>query len=145
MDKKTAVNAGLESLAVALIVTPEPVSTVLGISLLGYTRLTGNQKETPRKHRKEDFSDLYAYKIDLVNKATINYRIYPTRPGQLISNWPNATNLRNRPELYDSFHTKSFYKKPASPSGLQPAGLLGEPRSKNSSKFIAPKRPANQK
>jgi hypothetical protein len=144
MDKKSAVTMGLESLAVALIVTPEPVSTVVGISLLGYTRLTANQKEIVSKRNRKDFEDCYVYKIDLVNKATINYRIYPTRQGQLPSNWPNVANLCNRPELWNSYHATSSPRKQLTPYKPQPAGLLGSPKSPSKARFIAPKRTANQ-
>jgi len=145
MDKKTAVNVGLESLAVALIVSPEPVSTVLGISLLGYTRLSGQQKETIKNHRRRDFEDYYAYKINLVNKSTINYQIRSTRQGQLPSDWPSIANLCDRPELWNSYQTSSSNKRQITSSGPQPAGLLGAPKSKSNYKFIAPKRSTNQK
>ncbi len=144
MNKRNAVSIGLESLAVALIISPEPVSTVLGISLLGYTRLNNQQTENKYNRHLESFDEQYEYKINIINKSTINYNVYTTRPGQLPV-WSNMVSLCDRPEIWKSYRTNSPRKSQITTSNLQPAGLLGAPKSKNSSKFIAPKKPPSRK
>jgi hypothetical protein len=74
---------GLEPLALALIFTPEPVTTVAGLALLGYSAHLSSRKETCRLRLKSPFEGFYSYSVQMMNKSTISYRIFTTRPGQL--------------------------------------------------------------
>ena len=74
---------GLEPLALALILAPEPVTTVAGFALLGYSTCVNRQKEAHRFNKKISFNNFYSYSIKKINNSTINYRIFTTREGQL--------------------------------------------------------------
>jgi hypothetical protein len=74
---------GLEPLALALILAPEPVTTVAGFALLGYVALSNSRKEAHRVHQKGPFDGFYSYSIKMINNSTITYNIFTTREGQL--------------------------------------------------------------
>jgi hypothetical protein len=76
-------STGLEPLALALILAPEPVTTVAGFALLGYAMCMRKQKEAYHYRIKSPFEGFYAYSIQMLNKSTITYQIFTTRPGQL--------------------------------------------------------------
>lgn len=77
-------NTGLEPLALALILAPEPVTTVAGFALLGYVALANHRhKETRRVYPGNNFSNFYSYSMKMINSSTITYRIFTTREGQL--------------------------------------------------------------
>ena len=80
---------GLEPLALALIFTPEPVTTIAGISLLGYAaHAKQQQKKSITGRLKSSFNDLFTYEIKMDNHSSITYYVYPTREGQLPLSWP---------------------------------------------------------
>ncbi|MEJ2740289.1 MAG: hypothetical protein P8105_10780 [Dehalococcoidia bacterium] len=74
---------GLEPLALALIFTPEPVTTVAGFALLGYSACLSSRKQAHRPRLRSPFEGFYSYSIKMMNKSTISYQIFTTRPGQL--------------------------------------------------------------
>jgi hypothetical protein len=75
---------GLEPLALALILAPEPVTTVAGVALLGFVAIANHcHKETPRVYHSNNFNSFYSYSMKMVNNSTITYRIFTTREGQL--------------------------------------------------------------
>jgi hypothetical protein len=75
---------GLEPLALALILAPEPVTTVAGFALLGFVTLANQRnKETRHAYRSNNFNNFYSYSMKMVNNSTITYRIFTTREGQL--------------------------------------------------------------
>jgi hypothetical protein len=74
---------GLEPLAVALILAPEPATTVAGIALLGYAACMKQRKETRRIRVKGPFENFYSFSTKMMNNSTISYRIFTTRQGQL--------------------------------------------------------------
>jgi hypothetical protein len=84
---------GLKPLAMALIFAPEPLTTIAGIGLLGYTAYAGRKKEAKPRRRKNASGSFYTYRIDKVNDSTITYQIFTTRQGQLPLIWPAMTKL----------------------------------------------------
>ena len=128
----TPIWTGLESLALALIFIPEPVTTVIGVGLLGYVQKKRiEQQQASRHHRLPYlFRDYYNCKVQMIRGSSIAYRVSTTREGQL----PLARSTIAR--LYESRREWEYYHKTlnARPritatrsSAQQPAGLLKTP------------------
>ena len=90
----------LGSLALALIFTPEPTTTIAGIGLLSFARKRRRQKPISWNGPTNRFEGYYTYKIDMVNGGTIIFQMFPTRQGQLPLTWPNIAKLHRRPEVW---------------------------------------------
>ena len=90
--------SGLQPLAMALIFTPEPLTTIAGIGLLGYAAHARRQAEKKRHRLKSAFKNFYNYKINKVNNSTLSYQIFTTRQGQLPLIWPDMTKLYYKPQ-----------------------------------------------
>ena len=91
-DMKTRSYAGLESLALALIFAPEPVTTIVGSGLLAYAKYA-KHKERSVARRKLARSIPYLYKVYMTDRKRIAFHITATRPGQLPLTWPITAKL----------------------------------------------------
>jgi hypothetical protein len=131
---KTQVLAGLESMALALIFIPEPVTTFIGMGLLAYTqKMRLEQRELVSRQRPPyTFHDYYNCTVNMVRGSAIAYRISTTMQGQL----PLACSTISK--LYENRWEWEAYRKTINlkmksrvnivrPSALQPAGLLKTP------------------
>ncbi len=130
MSATSTYRAGLQSLALALIFMPEPVSTVVGLGLLGVSRAI----ETPRPnnfHRlSSGLSDHFDYRLTLKGNSAIAVELKPKRHGQLPRAYPRIAKLQDNPEALKSLQDRvqsQLKKSAASPSALEPAGLLKPP------------------
>jgi len=122
--------AGLQSLALALIFMPEPVSTVVGLALLAVSRTI----ETPRPnnfHRLSNgISDHFDYKLAMRGDSTIAVEFKPKRHGQLPRTYPRVARLQDNPEALKSLQEKAqlqLRSRMVTSSVLEPAGLPKPP------------------
>ncbi len=142
---KAAYYAGLQTLALALIFMPEPVTTVVGVGLLNYARLA-NRRQPNRKHRLiSTFEDHYNYKMNLINGTVINYQLSPRRYGQLPKSYPNMAKLLDNHYVLRTLRERAQRHFPTNSttfSRLEPAGLMKAPRREGLVRCFPPKPPS---
>jgi hypothetical protein len=130
---KSAVNTGLESLALALLVMPDPFTTIAGVGLLAYTQTTKQRRPTGLRRLKSTFQDYYTYRMDMKDGMTITFQMFPTRQGQLPNSYPKIAKLHDDPQVVKALRQKA---PPQSKAGhapfskVEPAGLLRPPKPK---------------
>jgi len=98
IDMNKGLSRGLESVALALIFAPEPVTTFVGIGLLAATRATKVNRvaSTPSARPSDRFEDLYNYRIVRTTRNSLAYRVAPLRDGSM----PHAPSQRVK--LYET-------------------------------------------
>jgi hypothetical protein len=139
---KTASNAGLQSLALALIFMPEPFTTPIGIVLLGYARVASRQKPAVPRRVISTFEDHYSYKIKLVNGTAINFELSARRHGQMPKAYPSIARLQDNPQALKAMRARAKGQSPytSTPfSKLEPAGLMRGPRLKDRAALATPR------
>lgn len=139
---KTASNAGLQSLALALIFMPEPFTTPIGIVLLTYARLASQQRPTVPRRAISTFEDHYTYRMSLVNSSTINVQLSPRRHGQMPKAYPNIARLQDNPQALKALRARAKGQSPYTSipfSKLEPAGLMRGPRLKDRAALATPR------
>ena len=132
---------GLKPLAVALMFVPDPVTTVLGVGLLGYIKYMKEQGEIIRRRIPAIIEGYYSYRIDMPNKSTITFQMSTTRQGQLPFPQRKTYKLCDTPQARvesQKAGNRQTRSHPTLSSGPQPAGLLGKLQSRDS-KFFAPR------
>ena len=132
---------GLKPLALALMFVPDPVTTVLGVGLLGYVKYMKQQGEIIRRRVPGIIEGYYSYRIDMPNKSTITFQMSPTRQGQLPFPQRKTYNLCDTPQTRMELQktgNRQTRAHPSRSSAPQPAGLLGKLQSRDS-KFFAPR------
>jgi hypothetical protein len=106
MSIRFPLHMGLEPLAVALILAPEPATTVIGIGLLAYSRtqryLQGKEQEKARLRAHPLPS--YTHKMKLVRGETIVYQTCTKHAGQLPAVSPAGKGLYYDPCLWQSYY-----------------------------------------
>ena len=146
MQTGTLLNRGLEPLAVALILAPEPATTVIGIGLLAYARtqryLARKEREIAR-HRIHTVPD-HTYRMKLVRGETIVYQTSPVHTGQLPCVCAPEKGLYYDPALWRSYFQQArrkvrIEKEPIVARPALAASSVNRPAT-NGSAF---KRPAN--
>lgn len=139
---KAAYSAGLQTLALALIFMPEPVTTVVGVGLLNYARHANKQKPTGLRRLTNTFEDHYTYKMNLIKGTTINVQLSPRRHGQLPKAYPNIARLQDNPQALKALRERANRQSQANRkpfSGLQTPGLLWSPKSMGPTRTSAPR------
>jgi len=133
-------STGLQSIALALIFMPEPFTTPIGIALLAYIRVTGQQKPVTVRRLTNTFEDHYTYKLNMVRGTTINYQLSPRRHGQLPGSYPKIARLQDNPQFIKAVRqrTKRQYTC-TSFSKLEPAGLMRGPRLRDRAALATPR------
>jgi len=91
-DMKAQSYVGLESLALALIFAPEPMTTIVGSGLLAYAKYAKHRERSAARHRLA-LSIPYLYRVYMADRKNIAFHITATRPGQLPLTWPIAAKL----------------------------------------------------
>ncbi|MBM3120158.1 MAG: hypothetical protein FJ006_11560 [Chloroflexi bacterium] len=140
---KTAYSAGLQSLALALIFMPEPITTVVGVGLLNYARVARKQRPTVLRPVINTFEDHYTYRMNLINNTTINVQLSPRRHGQMPKVYPSITRLHDNPQALKALHERAQRQAQTNTtpfSKLEPAGLMKPPRPKSQTRYFTPKR-----
>jgi len=142
---KSPFQSKLEPLALALVFTPEPITTIAGIGLLGYarTRQMRKQRRTSRYHAGNTFGRHYTYRIDMVRGTTITFQTFATRQGQLPLTWPNVTKLYHMPQVKVPYRKAANQGSKINPShlpGRQREVVLGRPKSSSRTMFPGPRR-----
>src|SRR4030042_2208564 len=143
---KSAYYTGLQSIALALIFMPEPVTTVIGVGLLSYARSAGQQRPVTVRRLANTFEDNYSYRLNMVRGTNINYQLSARRHGQLPRVYPSGAKLQNNPQVVKILKEKA--KRPytcASFSKLEPAGLMRGPKLKDRAALAVPRNLSNPK
>ena len=139
---KSPFQSKLEPLALALVFAPEPITTVAGIGLLGYTRTRHliQRKNTSRHRVGSTFGRHYKYRIEMVRGTTITYQTFAIRQGQLPLTWPNVTKLYHLPQVRVS-HRKTASQRSKTNTSLLPGRQLDAAlgRSKSNSRTMLPR------
>jgi len=141
INMKTPFHSVLESLALALIFTPEPTTTIAGIGLLSLTRTMRCRKGIRRNRLTNGVEGYYTYRIDMVDGRTITFQVFPIRQGQLSLTWPNIGKLYSSPEAWEAFRAGANQASKATPSpvsGLRQASLLRTPKRGSYARLFAP-------
>ena len=102
---KNSTHTRIGPLALALIFIPEPVTTAVGIGLLGYSRVRNmlqQQQDIACTRLKRTFDGFYGYKIQMTGKDSIAFQTFTTRQGQLPLTWPNITKVYHTPQVWES-------------------------------------------
>jgi len=128
---KSTYYAGLQSLALALIFMPEPITTVVGVGLLSYARNTGRQRPVSVRRLTNTFEDHYSYKLNMARGTTITVQLSPKRHGQLPRAYPQVAKLQDNHQFLKALRERTqrqsqFIRTPF--SKLEPAGLMRGPR-----------------
>jgi hypothetical protein len=86
---------GMETVALAMILAPEPFTTIPGIALLVAAKAakaaSGPSRPAPQKINR--FEDYYKYKVHDAGKGVVSYRIAPVRDGQIPHAPPHTVRL----------------------------------------------------
>lgn len=130
MSNASTYRAGLQSLALALIFMPEPVSTVVGLGLLGVSRAIGTPRPNNFRRLSNGISDHFDYKLAIRGNSTIAVEFKPKRHGQLPRAYPKIARLQDNPEALKSLQEKvqlQLKKGTTAPSALESAGMLRPP------------------
>jgi hypothetical protein len=145
---KSAYSAGLQSIALALIFMPEPVTTIIGVGLLSYARSTGQQRPATVRRLTNNFEDLYSYRLDILRSKTITYQLTPRRHGQLPSAYPSIARLQDNPQVLKAQRERAKRQSQSTStpfSKLEPAGLMRGPRIRDRAALVTPRNLPNPK
>ena len=145
---KPAYYVGLQSIALALIFMPEPLTTVVGAGLLGYARSAGQQRPAIARRLANTFEDHYSYKLNMVRSTTITYQLSPKRHGQMPGSYPRIAKLQDNPQFLKTSRerTKRQSQLTSAPfSKLEPAGLMRGPRLRDRAALATPRLMPNSK
>ncbi len=107
MSTTSAYRAGLQSLALALIFMPEPVTTVVGLGLLSVARHV--EKERPNNFRRlpKTLDEHFDYRIALKSGSLLTVEMVPRKPGQLPRAYPRAAGIQDNPEVFKAIRENS--------------------------------------
>ncbi|MBM4446128.1 MAG: hypothetical protein FJ023_02085 [Chloroflexi bacterium] len=144
---KSTYYAGLQSIALALIFMPEPVTTVIGVGLLSYARKNAKpQRPTNFRRLTNTFEDHYSYRVNMVRGTAINYQLSPRRHGQLPRAYPSIAKLQDNPQLVKALRERvQGQSARISYSKLEPAGLMRGPRIRDRAALATPQNMSNPK
>jgi hypothetical protein len=139
---KSAYYAGLQSLALALIFMPEPITTVVGVGLLSYATNTGRQGHVSVRRLTNTFEDHYSYRMDMLRGTTITYQLSPKRHGQMPKSYPRIAKLQDNHQVLKALRERTqrqsqFISTPF--SKLEPAGLMRGPRIRDRAALATPR------
>ena len=139
---KSVYYAGLQSLALALIFMPEPITTVVGVGLLSYARTAGQQRPASVRRLTNTFEDHYSYKLNMARGTTITYQLSPKRHGQMPKSYPRITKLQDNHQVLKALRERTqrqsqFINTPF--SKLEPAGLMRGPRLRDRAALATPR------
>ena len=98
---------GMETVALAMILAPEPFTTIPGIALMVTAKaVKATSRNTARiaPQKINRFDDYYRYKVHDVGKGKLAYRIAPIMEGQIPCSPPRAV------RLYDTKAWQSYRK-----------------------------------
>jgi hypothetical protein len=139
---KSAYYVGLQSIALALIFMPEPLTTLVGAGLLGYARSAGRQRPASTRRMPDNFEDHYSYKLNMTRSTTITYQLSPKRHGQMPESYPRIARLQDSPRYLKTLRerTKRQSQFTSAPfSKLEPAGLMRGPRLRDRAALATPR------
>lgn len=145
---KSAYQTGLQSVALALIFMPEPVTTIIGAGLLSYATGTGQQRPTTVRRPANNFEDLYSYRLDMLHSKTITYQLTPKRHGLLPGAYPSIARLQDNHQFLKAQRERAKRQSQSnntSFSKLEPAGLMRGPRIRDRAALATPRNLPNPK
>ncbi|MBL7062441.1 MAG: hypothetical protein ISS54_06875 [Dehalococcoidia bacterium] len=145
---KPAYYVGLQSIALALIFMPEPLTTVVGAGLLSYAKAKGRQRPASARRLADTFEDHYSYKMNMARSTTISYQLFPKRHGQMPESYPRVARLQDNPQFLKTSRERAkrqsqFTSAPF--SKLEPAGLMRGPRLRDRAALATPRLMPNSK
>jgi hypothetical protein len=85
-----------------MIFMPEPVTTFIGVGLLGYARSKKTGAEPELVCRRAYFSDIYSYDLKMKDGSVIHYQITGIREGQMPRKWPVTYTLHTADHIRES-------------------------------------------
>ena len=139
---KSAYYTGLQTVALALIFMPEPFTIPVGVALLDYVRRAKQRRPVGLRPPANPFHEHYTYRLDMKDKTTITFQMFPTRQGLLPRAYPKIAKLHDNPwtskTMYASAQRDSKHK-PTPSTKTEPAGLLRAPKPKAHTKLQATK------
>jgi len=125
---------------------PEPFTTPVGIALLAYVKVAGQQRPVTVRRPINTFEDRYSYKLNMVRGTTINYQLSPRRHGQLPRVYPSIAKLQDNPQVMKALRERAKRQYTGvSISKLEPAGLMRGPRLRDRAALATPRNLANPK
>ena len=139
---KSTYNAGLQSLALALIFMPEPFTTPFGVALLAYAKIASQQRPAIKRRLPDAFEDHYSYKLNMTRGTNITYQLSPKRHGQMPVAYPRTARLQDSPQYLKALRerTKRQSQLTSAPfSKLEPAGLMRGPRLRDRAALAKPR------
>jgi hypothetical protein len=148
MNSKAAYAAGLQSLALALIFMPEPITTPIGIVLLAYAKSMAAEKQTTPRRVINNFDDLYSYKLNMQRNSIISYELSARRHGQLPEAYPKIARIQDNPQYIKAIRARAKAQSPytSTPfSQLEPPGLMKGPKLKDRAALALPPKLPNPK
>lgn len=131
-----SLNKKIASLGLALIIMPEPFTTVFGIGLLAYAKLM-QLEEKSGLHRRGNILDYYyTCRLEMVDNRAIIYQMFSRLPGQLPKKLPSTPKLYSVPEVWESLQKTANHKiNPPFASRPKLTGLLRAPHLKTYQKL----------
>jgi len=139
---KSEYYVGLQSIALALIFMPEPLTTFVGVGLLSYARTAGRQRPAITRRLPDTFEDHYSYKLNMTRGTTLTYQLSPKRHGQMPESYPRTAKLQDNPQFLKALRerTKRQSQLSSAPfSKLEPAGLMRGPRLRDRAALATPR------
>ncbi len=130
MSTSSTYRAGLQSLALALIFMPEPVSTIIGLGLLGVSRAIETPRPNNFRYLSNGISDHFEYKLTMKGSSVIAVEFQPKRQGQLPKAYPRIARLQDNPEALKLLQERAqlqLKKRTTIAAALEPVGLLKPP------------------
>jgi hypothetical protein len=96
---------GLQSVALALILAPEPFTTIPGVILLAVAKAAGSKTNVTQRPSAR-FEDYYSSKVELKDNGRVSYGVAP-KPGRegLPHSLPKTT------KLYETGSWKNYRQK----------------------------------
>jgi hypothetical protein len=135
-------NGGLESLALVLIIAPDPITTIIGLGILAYARCVpkSSPSNIPRRIQNK-FSDMYSYKVHMTNGKRLTYQLNVKREGQLPASQVNANKLYSDSVAWNKYRQSVIRDARAKKSvltGQQRPGVLNRPNVMNHTRLVEP-------
>ncbi len=130
---KPSLNKKIASVGIALILMPEPFTTVVGAGLLTYAKLMQLEENNGLRRCGNMLDYYYTCRLEMVGNGAITCQMLSNLPGQLPKNLPGTPKLYSVPETWESLQeavNQNQRVNSSSASKPKVAGLLRAPHLK---------------